>query len=290
MAIIKIKYLILLTVTAFVSCKSEKDQNNFIENNDDFLNKDLQKNNLNGKVKSVNKYFIDTNEIRTEYYWYKEFNDKGILVKSEDNRLDYSNLIITCDSNDIPINGIQYFKTSYFDYKEDTYNYKYKYNLQGLRTKESYKSEQEETIDYDLHYRYNKAGFETSKRLFKKETPVSLDSTVYDKKNRIIKQLHLQPDTNQFYRQIITVYSNNSKKETHTLHRMPCSSSYAPEYQFEKLDNCGNPLTIIRIRDDDTLYSLKFKYKYDLYNNWIERVSYDKDSIVGIGRRDIIYY
>jgi hypothetical protein len=280
--------MLLLTVTFFVSCKSEENPSDLIESNNEFLNKDLQKNSLNGKVKSVKQYSVDQNEKRGTFFWYKEFNKKGILIKSEEN-VDSSKLVIRCDSNGIPISGIQYFNSSFNDIKERVYKYKYEYNGQGLLKKESYKSEQSKSIDYNLYYKYNENGFETSERTFSKGVLITLDSTVYDKKNRIIKELHLRPDTIQPYYQTVTIYSGNIKKETTTDHKMPCSS-YGPEYTIKELDSYGNPITVISVRGDDTLYNLKCEYEFDKYNNWIKCISYDKDSISSTGRRDITYH
>ena len=286
----KTTYAILLLVAGvFCSCGTEYNQKNSAENEGEFLNKDLQKNNLNGRVKSLHKYSVIENEARDDFFLKQNYNVKGILVREEEQKFfHYSLDVITCDSNNLPISGITNYVDKIHDNEEQIYNYLYTYNTQGLVTEYSCKSEHSQTITY---FKYNKDGFETSIRTFEKGILEYVDSIVYDDKNKKIKTLMLQPDTNHFYTETVIEYSNNFKKETETNYGgFTCGTGNYPRHLIVKLDNNDNPLMLSQLRGDDTLCEMTYQYKYDIHNNWTERIALNNDTITIVNKRDIIYY
>ena len=133
MLIVKIKYLLLfLAVVSFVACKNEVNQNNLLESNNEFLNKDLQKNNLFGKVKSVKKYSVDSSGLKGEHFWYKEFNEKGILILTEENIWEHRIKQVTCDSNGFPTSAIETITFTNSEQEQQINHYIYKCNTHGL--------------------------------------------------------------------------------------------------------------------------------------------------------------
>ena len=106
----------------------------------------------------------------------------------------------------------------------------------------------------------------------------------------MIKTLFLRPDTNQFYTETLIEYSNNFKKETEITYGLACGTGNYPRYLIVKLDNNNNPLMLSQLRGADTLYEMTYQYKYDINNNWTERIALNNDTITTINKRDITYY